>query len=434
MSGNSPNLTFIVGEEKRLTEIIGRGEIEPLLRSALTAGLVRAAVLDEDNLPLCSFGNEAPSGAISEARYPLLVEGEPRGLLVVAGELSNPVYGAISAVVHDALQMMVTNNLKRMLTTEVHTSVVQESYEQLVEANRRLTESEARYRNLAMTLEKKVEERSAELQKAYGRMLQQEKLASIGQLAAGMAHEINNPNGFIISNLTTFRKYAGRFKEMLELFRLLVSKDTTIENLRLQAELRWRELKLDYLLDDTELLLAQSLEGAERIKKIVSDLKSFSHVDEAVRCEADLNAELERTLSVLGPQFPADARVIREFSPVPPLRCTPALLCQAFLAIMQNCLLSRTDGLELRIATRCEGETIIITIADNGCGIAPEHLTRVFDPFFTTREVGAGAGMGLSVMREIIASFGGSVEIESEVARGTTVTMRLPIKSDSIRG
>jgi len=424
---NGHGLSFIIGEEKRLADIIKPGEIEPLLASAIGAGLLRAAVLDEELRPLCDLGNDTQTEKTSEIRHALLVEGETLGQLLVSGEPDSPVTEKLARLLADALRMTLTNNLKRMLTTEVHTAVVQESYDHLVDTNRQLTESESRYRNLAMTLEKKVAERTAELQKAYGHMLQQEKLASIGQLAAGMAHEINNPTGFILSNLATFRKYTGRMREMLELFRLLASQDLSPGNLRVQTEGRWRELKLDFILNDIEALLAQSIEGAERIKRIVSDLKSFSHLDESASCEADLNSELERTLSVLSPHFPANTTVIRNLSPLPQFTCTPALLCQAFLGILQNCLQSRANGLELTLSSRHEAETIIITIADNGCGIPPEQLGRVFDPFFTTREVGSGTGMGLTVAQKILASCGGKIEIESEMEIGTTVTIRLPL-------
>ena len=424
---NNSGLSFIVGEEKRLAEIIGPSEIMPLLQSAIESGLQRAAVLDEECLPVCAVGDDSPLGSTSEIRHPLLVEGEPLGLLIVAGDPANPLTTKLAQLLADALRLTLTNNLKRMLTTEIHTAVVQESYDRLMESNRRLTESESRYRNLTKTLEIKVAERTDELQKAYGHMLQQEKMASIGQLAAGMAHEINNPTGFILSNLSTFRKYTGRMREMLELFRLLASKETSLENLFTQTEGRWHELKLDFIMKDVEALLAQSIDGAERIKRIVSDLKSFSHLDESASCESDLNSELERTLAVLAPHFPDNTVVIKKLTPLPRFTCTPGLLCQAFLSILQNSLQSRASGLELALSTRFEAQTIIITIADNGCGIPPEQLVRVFDPFFTTRDVGSGTGMGLTVAQKIVVSCNGKIEIESELKKGTTVTIRLPL-------
>jgi len=421
------NITFLVGEEKRLAEIIGRPEIEPLLRSALLAGFNRASVLDDRNLPICSLGEPALLGSgHQEISHALYVEGEPCGMLALGMAETAPHHQAVALVIRDALQLTVNNNLKRMLTTEVHTSIVQESYEQLVVSNRSLAESEARYRELALDLERQVEKRTAELRNAYAHMLQQEKLASVGQLAAGMAHEINNPNGFILSNLGTFRKYLARLREMLELYDLLSTRDITLENLRRLSKERWKELKLDFILQDAEELLKQSMEGAERIKKIVADLKSFAHIDEAPEADVDLNVELERTVSVLAPSLPADAAVERNLTPLPRILCNPGLICQAFVNIIQNSLASRGTGLCLRICSATEGDSAVVTIADNGRGIPPEQLSRVFDPFFTTQDVGKGTGMGLTVAREIIMSYGGTIAIDSREGAGTTVIIRLP--------
>ncbi len=427
MDPNATHLTFVVGEEKRLAEIIMPSDIRPLMASALAAGFLGAAVLDGDGLAICALGGEQLplSPGRTAIRHPLYVEGEPSGTLALDVDAVTPLYEAVALVIRDALQLTITNNLKRLLTTEVHTSVVQESYDQLVESNRRLAESEARYRDLALELERKVEERTAELRTAYSRMLQQEKLASVGQLAAGMAHEINNPNGFILSNLNTLRKYMGRITEMLEFHGQLMDRGVSpAEMCRLSGE-RGRELRLDYILGDTGELLDQSIEGAERIKKIVADLKSFAHIDEVPDSEVDLNKELERTLGVLGPAMPPDAQVEFDRAPLPRVRCNPGLICQAFMNIIQNSLLSRGSGLRLRLATAWEEGRVVITIGDNGRGIPPEQLGRVFDPFFTTREVGSGTGMGLTVAREIIMSYGGTIAIDSDTNSGTTVVITL---------
>jgi len=433
MMFDTPNLTFVVGEEKRLAEIISPAEIEPLLRSLIKAGPVWAAVLDEDGLPICRHGDGHQSDTLQEIRQSLLVEGEPRGTLIVA---SNPsqfqAAEPLALLARDALQLTVNNNLKRMLTTEIHTSVVQESYEQLVGINRNLAESERRYRELALSLEQKVEERTNELQKAYGKILQQEKLAAVGGLAAGMAHEINNPNGFILSNLTTFKKYLGRMSEMLGLYRLLASKDISSEQLKLMTEARWRELKLDFVLEDAQDLLSQSQQGAERIGKIVADLKSFSHVDETSGVAADLNLELKRTLSVMNLNMAPGTVIVQDLQPLPLFACNPGLLSQAFLNIIQNALQSNDKGLEVRISSKCEDGEIIIAVADNGRGIPADNLTRVFEPFFTTRDVGSGTGMGLTVARDIVHGVGGNMEIDSSAGLGTTVTIRLPLKDGSV--
>ena len=151
MTEATPHIEFIIGEEKRLSAIIGRAEVEPLLRSALKLGISRAALLDEDGLPLALAGNDSPPDLPEPycQRLSILVEGEPQGTLLMEASEQTPAVEAVARLLQDTLQLAVTNNLKRMLTTEVHTSIVQESYEQLVATNRRLMESEKRYRDLA---------------------------------------------------------------------------------------------------------------------------------------------------------------------------------------------------------------------------------------------------------------------------------------------
>ena len=185
-------------------------------------------------------------------------------------------------------------------------------------------------------------------------------------------------------------------------------------------------MKLDFIFSDTAALLEQSIEGTDRIARIVADLKAFSHVDETGETDAYLNSELERTLSVLAPQMPPGAVVLRDLHTLPLFGCHPGLLSQAFFNIMQNAFQSRSEGLQVRVSSRYADDEIVIAIADNGCGIAAANLTRIFEPFFTTREVGCGTGMGLTVAREIVKGAGGSIEVESLEGSGTLVTLRLP--------
>ncbi len=429
MNETTPNISFVIGEEKHLSQIISRSEIEPLLLSALATGIVRAALLDADGLPFCDIGNmRAPQMPERAAiRLPIRVEGEPQGTLLLELETPNPLFEAVAQVMQNALQLIVTNNLKRMLTTEVHTSVVQESYDQLVLTNRHLQESERRYRNLARDLEQKVEERTAELRQASKRLLQQEKLAAVGQLAAGMAHEINNPIGFIRSNLGSFSKYLNRFLEMLGLYRRLLDEESTTAAVRSRANQRWNELKMDFVLEDSAVLLGQSVDGADRIARIVAELKGFSYLGEMEKFETDLNLELEQLLASLADKFPPDMKLTTDLQPLPLYSCHAPLLAQAFGSIIDNGLKSRTSGLHLSVSSRLEPETIVITFVDNGCGIAEADLPRIFDPFFTTRPVGSGTGMGLAVAHEIISGAGGSIEVLSTVGTGTTCTVTLPI-------
>lgn len=435
MTNATPHIEFIVGEEKRLADIVGRSEVEPLLRSALDLGVSRAALLDEDGLPVAQQGQTADAAMPEpeQIRRTILVEGEPQGTLVLEVAEQGPTVAAVARLLQDAVQLTVTNNLKRMLTTEVHTSVVQESYEQLVTTNRRLMESERRYRTLAQNLEKTVEERTAELRSANRKMAEQEKLAAVGQLAAGMAHEINTPLGFVRSNLNSFAKYQHRMAEMLGVYRLLLTSDADPATIRLQAEQRWKTLKLDLLLEDCGVLLGQSISGIDRIAAIVSQLKDFAHLDGTDKQPMDLNRELEQLLAGMASQFPPGTTLTTDLQPLPPVICHIPLMVQAFANLIDNALKSRSEGLELKLSTAVQEKNVLVRIEDNGCGIPSELQSRIFEPFFTTRQVGSGTGMGLTVAREAVVGAGGELTIVSAQSSGTTCTISLPISPNETK-
>jgi signal transduction histidine kinase len=313
-----------------------------------------------------------------------------------------------------------------MLTTEIHTRVVNQSYEELLEANRKLSLSEKKYRDLAENLEALVQERTTALKRTYARLIQQEKMASIGQLAAGIAHEINNPLGFILSNLQTLQKYAGRFDEMLAFFRSEVGKGTAAGELKPAAAEKWQTLKLDYILADLPELLGQSIAGADRVRKIVADLRGFSHIDDADEGLVDINVEIERTLSVLTHEIPPCARIVTEFGALPAIVGRPALLCQAFLNIIRNALQARPAGLVLTIRSEFAAGSARLTFADNGPGLAGDIQSRIFEPFFTTRDVGQGMGMGLTAVYDIVTGCGGTIEVETAPGLGTSFILQLP--------
>lgn len=432
-NASANRLNYVVGEERLLRDVITEAEVIPLLRGAVRAGARAAALADAEGTILWSHAAPAGGGeaAATGLRGPaILLEGEPVGSVLVKGEKGREEFlKGIAVMLTAAVNLLVGSNLKRMLTTEIHTTVVNQSYEELLETNRKLSASEARYRELAESLEIKVEERTAELKKALARLLQQEKLASVGQLAAGIAHEINNPMGFVTSNIRTMQKYLGRFVEMLHVARDLFSggREGSPEG-RLFAE-KWRQLKLDMVLADVDELVAQSLGGAERVKKIVADLKGFSHIDDLGETVADLNVEIDRTLAVLVHEIPPGTEIVREYGPIPGLSCRAGELCQVFLNIIVNACQARSEGLRLVIRTELAGDAIAITIADNGPGIPPELLDRVFEPFFTTKPVGQGMGMGLAVVHEVVTAHGGTVEAGSPPEGGASFVVRLPLSS-----
>lgn len=421
------HLSFVVGAEKRLTDILGNAEVMPLLDGAINAGADYAALLSPKGELLWEAGDNSRSDGVGGK--PVMLEGEAVGRVLVQGEDTRGEYlSGLENMLLGALQSLINASLKRILTTEIHATVINQSYEELIEKNRLLSASEARYRELVETLEEKIAERTRELENAHTRLLQQQKMASVGQLAAGMAHEINNPLGFITSNLHTLQKYAARLILMLDYNNSLLESDPVNARFVELSSRKWQELKLDPICADIVSLISQSLDGAERVKKIVADLKGFSHIDDTDLAIVNLNAEIDRTLSVLEYRFTASIDIIKNYTEFPGYCCNPAQICQLFLHIIENSLDARPEGLRLIISTGASNSEVIVSFADNGPGIPEEIRNRIFDPFFTTKEVGAGTGMGLAVAYDIVTSLEGHLEVACPSAGGTIITITLPLQ------
>jgi len=268
------------------------------------------------------------------------------------------------------------------------------------------------------------------LQVAQDQLMQSEKLASIGQLAAGVAHEINNPVGYVFSNFSTLEKY------LADLFRMLTAYEQAEPQLagtpaaaRLAA-LR-REIELDYLKEDVPTLMAESREGITRVRKIVQDLKDFSHVDAREEWAwADLHKGIDSTLNIVNNEIKYKAEVVKHYGPLPEVMCLPSELNQVFMNLLVNAAhaVNRERG-SITIRTGCEdGDSAWVEVEDDGCGIPKENLTRIFDPFFTTKPVGKGTGLGLSLSYGIVHKHGGRLEVDSEVGRGTRFRVTLPVR------
>jgi len=250
-------------------------------------------------------------------------------------------------------------------------------------------------------------------------LYQQEKMASIGQLAAGVAHEINNPIGFISSNLGSCKKYLSKIMEYIE----ATSKYNDAEELQLLQ----KQLKLDFIFDDFNDLVGESIEGTNRVAEIVKNLKNFSRVDEKDQTQTDINECLENTLKVIWNELKYKTKVEKKYGKLPHILCFPKQLSQVFMNILINAAHSIKETGEITISTWHENNNIFITISDTGSGIAPNDLNKVFDHFFTTKEVGQGTGLGLSISYEIIKKHAGKIAVESNVGRGTTFTITIPV-------
>jgi two-component system NtrC family sensor kinase len=269
-----------------------------------------------------------------------------------------------------------------------------------------------------------------QLKSTQSQLLQQEKMASIGQLAAGVAHEINNPMGFITSNLGALGKYTDRFNSFVAAVDEELAASDVTPALRERLLACKKKLKVDFMLEDIPNLLAETMNGAERVKKIVLDLKGFSRIDAAEHAVVDLNHCLESTIHIFGNTLNSKARLTTEFGEIPAITCLPQQLNQVFMNLLQNAAQAIAGEGVIRVRTRCEGDIVFVEISDNGCGIAPEHLERIFDPFFTTRPVGKGTGLGLSIAYDIVKKHGGQIDVTSKVGVGTTFTIVLPTKME----
>jgi len=267
------------------------------------------------------------------------------------------------------------------------------------------------------------------LSEAQAQLMQSEKMASIGQLAAGVAHEINNPIGYIFSNFGTLEKYVGQLFRMLAAYEdaeRAISDRATAERL---SELR-EELELAYLKEDIPALMSESREGIERVRKIVQDLKDFSRVDARKEWEwANLHRGIDSTLNIVNNEIKYRAEVIKKYGDIPDVECLPSELNQVFLNLLVNAAHAiRAERGTITIRTIAEGEHVVVEVQDDGCGIAPEDLPRVFDPFFTTKPVGKGTGLGLSLSYGIVQKHHGQIEVQTRLGHGTTFKVRVPVR------
>ena len=266
------------------------------------------------------------------------------------------------------------------------------------------------------------------LQDTQAQVIQSEKLATLGQLTAGMAHEINNPVGFVTSNLNSLNKYIDRLVTFLAAQSAAVTQHASPQAKVELTDLR-RSLKIDYILTDVRKLLAESLDGTSRVSKIVRDLGSFSRIDTGERAPADLTECIERGVTIVWNELKYKVTLRRDYGAVPKVVCNMQQINQVVMNLLVNASHAMDQPGEITLSTRAEGPWAVVRVADTGKGIAPEHLTKIFEPFFTTKEAGKGTGLGLSISFDIIKQHGGDLSVVSAVGLGTTFTIRLPLIS-----
>ena len=279
-----------------------------------------------------------------------------------------------------------------------------------------------------LTPEKSQELRSAleTLQRMQSALVQNEKMSAIGQLSAGVAHEINNPIAFVSSNLDILQDYVTDIHGYSEAIdQLLVTQDLSLEkNNSLRAD-----FKIDSIMQDILILVQESKEGINRVTRIIESLRDFSHVDRAEIQPADINEGLEKTLKLVWNEIKYRAEVEREYGDLPLVSCRIGQINQVFMNLLVNATqIIETDGL-IRIKTTADEDNVYIYISDNGGGIPDEIQERIFQAFFTTKPVGSGTGLGLTISKSIIERHHGELTVESKEGIGTIFRVTLPIQS-----
>jgi two-component system, NtrC family, sensor kinase len=266
------------------------------------------------------------------------------------------------------------------------------------------------------------------LQEAQTQLLQAEKMSAVGQLAAGVAHEINNPVGFVKSNLGTLQNYVAGVLRLVDAYETVVTANPPDDSS--MQRIREVETAIDYafMRDDVPTLLRESLDGIDRVRRIVADLKDFSHPGEAEWQMTDVHQCIESTLNIVANELKYKAEIVKDYGSLPQIRCMPFQLNQVFMNLLINAAHAIPERGTISIRTGQESDTVWIEIEDTGTGIAPDIQARIFEPFFTTKPIGKGTGLGLAVSYGIVQSHHGDIAVRSTEGAGTVFRVMLPIR------
>jgi two-component system, NtrC family, sensor kinase len=323
----------------------------------------------------------------------------------------------------DAIRVGAFDYLIKPCELDVLSICVERALERrLLLRNARRYKRDLEMRNLELARQK------AELVRLQSQILHTEKMASLGLLAAGVAHELNNPAGFIYGNVDVLKKYVVKLKQYLIAYDGLVlpaDQAATIEIIK-------RETDYDNIVNDLDSVLADCLLGAERIRDVVQNLRLFSRLDEAEFKRVDLNEGIESTVRLLSMYYKSGKiALLRDYGDLPLINCYAAQLNQVWMNLLVNAAQAVGDREgEVRIKTRFANGTVTVSVTDTGKGISPEDLKKVFDPFFTTKPVGEGTGLGLSISHGIIEQHGGTIAVDNIPGEGTTFTITLPVDAE----
>ena len=278
---------------------------------------------------------------------------------------------------------------------------------------------------------KKIKQQYEELKSAQSQLVHSEKMASIGQLAAGVAHEINNPLGYVNSNLNSLKGYidelAGFIKEMDKLLLESCQNNSVQQETPVLSNQLRKKYDVEFILSDTKELIVECLFGMEKVKKIIQSLKNFSHIGEEKRLKSDINKCINESILIVWNELKYHCEIKKELAKLPKTYCYANQLNQVFMNLLINAGHAIKENGLIVVSSSCNLNTIFIQFKDNGSGIDKSHLSQLFNPFFTTKPVGQGTGLGLSISYGIIENHGGKIEVESELGVGTCFKIQLPI-------
>jgi signal transduction histidine kinase len=326
----------------------------------------------------------------------------------------------------DALRIGAADYLIKPCELDVLTLSVERALER-----RSLQRTARTYKNNLESQNIELANRKAELERLQAQLIHTEKMASLGQLSAGVAHELNNPAGFVYGNMDLLQGY------LAELVKLFAAYDGVVlppEAALLVGSLK-TEIGYEGLMSDLNSIISDCREGAQRICDVVKNLRLFSRLDEAELKSININEGIDSTIRLLSSYYSSSRIVLRrEYTDLPPVNCYAGQLNQVWMNLLVNAAQAVVDQGEVRIATKLDGNSVTVAVSDTGCGIPEDKLSRIFDPFFTTKPVGEGTGLGLSTSYGIVERHGGTIAVDSQVGRGTTFTVRIPIQVNETAG
>jgi two-component system NtrC family sensor kinase len=316
--------------------------------------------------------------------------------------------------------------VQQLANTLVHKwEMTQRASQQMHTLEERVEQRTQEFKLASEALQREIDER----RQLENQLVQSEKLASLGQLAAGVAHEINNPIGFISSNLGSLETYSSQLLEMLDAYQRSESTQQTDE-IREELRAMRQRVELDFLKEDIPVLIKETKDGVARVAKIVKDLKNFSRVDTSQEWQwSDVQQEIESTLNIVANEVKYKADVVKDYATLPQIECLPSQINQVIMNLVVNAV--QAMGPErgtLTLRGGAVGDRLWLEVADNGSGMSVETRQKIFDPFFTTKPVGKGTGLGLSLSYGIVQKHGGTITVSSELGVGTTFRLELPIR------